>query len=261
MLVDSHCHLTDRAFEGERGEVVRRAAEAGVGVVVSIASTLEDGRDALSLAERFPSVWSTVGIHPHEASGWSPAMMDGIRELASASSRVVALGETGLDHHYDVAPRAVQLRSFEAHLELGVELDLPVVVHCRNAEEEMEAVIRSSPEGSRGVLHCFAGGPSLLETALERGWFVSFGGIVTFRRYDGADLLRAVPRDRFMLETDSPYLTPVPFRGRRNEPAHIPLVRDVVASILGVTPDEVAAWTTGNARRFFRRDFQPGGSA
>lgn len=261
MLVDSHCHLTDRAFEGEREEVVHRAVEAGVGALVTIASTLEDGWEALSLAERFPTVWSTVGIHPHEASGWSPERMHGIRELASGSPRVVALGETGLDHHYDFAPRPLQRRSFEAHLELGVELDLPVVVHCRNAEEEMEAVIRSSPAGSRGVLHCFAGGASLLEAALDRGWFVSFGGIVTFRRYDGADLLRAVPRDRLMLETDSPYLAPVPFRGRRNEPAHIPLVRDAVASILGVGPEEVAAWTTGNAQRFFRRDFQPGASA
>lgn len=261
MLVDSHCHLTDPAFADDREEVVRRGVGAGVSAMVSIASTLEDARHALALAERFPEVWSTVGIHPHEVADWSPELMAGIRELARSSSRVVALGETGLDHHYDHGPRDLQLRSFEAHLELGVELDLPVVVHCRNAERQVEAVLRAAPLGSRGVLHCFAGDQELLEVALDRGWFVSVGGIVSFRRYDGGDLLRTVPADRLMLETDSPYLAPVPYRGKRNEPARLAEVRDAVAAVLGISPEELARRTTRNAGAFFRRTFLSEGAA
>ncbi len=252
MLVDTHCHLTDPAFDADRGEVIRAAAAAGVGAVVTIASNVQDSRAALALARGHAGVWCSAGIHPHEAGSWSPEAMEAIREIAVGDPRVVALGETGLDHHYELGPRGLQLRSFEDHLALGVELDLPVVVHCRSAEREMESVIRAAPAGSRGVLHCFAGDAPLLAAALDRGWSVSVGGIVTFRRYDGAELLRTVPLDRLMLETDSPYLTPVPFRGKRNEPSRVTLVRDSVAAHLGMTPAEVEARTTRNAAAFFR---------
>lgn len=252
MLVDTHCHLTDPAFDPDRREVIRAAAAAGVGAVVTIASSVEDSRAGRALAREHPGVWCTAGIHPHEAGSWSPEAMETLRGIALGHSRVVALGETGLDHHYDLGPRRLQLRSFEDHLALGVELGLPVVVHCRSAEREVEAVIRAAPAGSRGVLHCFAGDARLLEAALDRGWSVSVGGIVTFRSYDGADLLRTVPTDRLMLETDSPYLTPVPFRGKRNEPSRVTLVRDAVAAHLGMTPAEVEERTTRNAAAFFR---------
>jgi TatD DNase family protein len=251
MLFDTHCHLTDPAFDPDREVVLSRAREAGVVGMVCIASHPDDALAALALARTHPDIWSTVGIHPHEAQRYSPEAMDGIRRTAEAESRVVALGETGLDHFYDHAPRDIQKRSFEAHLALGVELDLPVVVHCRNADREMEAMLRNAPPESRGVLHCFSGDEPLLDVALERGWSVSFGGVVTFKRFEGGDLLRAVPVDRLMLETDSPYLAPVPFRGKRNEPAHVARVLEVAAELRGEDPGVLADTTTENARRFF----------
>lgn len=251
MLFDTHCHLTDPAFDPDRELVLDRAREAGVVGMVCIASHPDDARAAVDLARTHPDVWCTAGIHPHEAGRFSPEAMQGIRELAVGESRVVALGETGLDHFYDHAPRDIQRRSFEAHLSLGVELDRPVVVHCRNADRDMEAMLRNAPSGSRGVLHCFSGDEGLLDAALDRGWSASFGGVITFRRFDGADLFRAVPADRLMLETDSPYLAPVPFRGKRNEPAHVARVLTVAAELRGEDPVELAATTTANARRFF----------
>lgn len=251
MLFDTHCHLTDPVFDSDREVVLARAREAGVVGMVCITSHPEDASAALALARRHPDLWCTAGIHPHEAQRFSPDAMEHIRDMAGTEPLVVALGETGLDHFYDHGPRELQRRSFEAHLALGVELDLPVVVHCRNADREMEAMLRNAPPGSRGVLHCFSGDEALLEAALERGWSASFGGVVTFKRFDGAELLRAVPVERLMLETDSPYLAPVPFRGKRNEPAHMARVLEVVAELRGEDPVYLAETTTRNAYRFF----------
>ena len=251
MLFDSHCHLTDTAFDSDRDDVVQRAREAGVVGMVTIASNPRDALAGVELARRHPDIWCTAGIHPHEAVLYSPQVMEGIRDLAMEEGRVVALGETGLDHFYDHAPREIQRVSFYAHLVLGVELGLPVVVHCREADREMEAMLRDAPAGSRGVLHCFAGDESLLEVALDLGWSVSFGGVVTFRRFDGGALLRDVPLDRLMLETDSPYLAPVPFRGKRNEPAFVDRVLEAVAALREEDPQGLGRATTENALRFF----------
>ena len=251
MLFDSHCHLTDTAFDADREDVVQRAREAGVVGMVTIASNPRDALAGVDVARKHPDIWCTAGIHPHEAALYTPHAMEGIRDLATEEGRVVALGETGLDHFYDHAPREIQRVSFYAHLLLGVELGLPVVVHCRDADREMEAMLRDAPAGSRGVLHCFAGDESLLEVALDLGWSVSFGGVVTFRRFDGGSLLRDVPLDRLMLETDSPYLAPVPFRGKRNEPSHIGRVLDAVALVRGEDPEALGRATTENALRFF----------
>lgn len=255
MLIDTHCHLTDEAFREDREAVVHRALEAGVAGMITIASSVPDARAALELAGGVPEVRCTVGVHPHQVAGWTPEVMEQVRALAEGDPRVVALGETGLDHHYDHGPRDLQLRSFRAHLELGARLDLPVVVHCRSAVREVEAALAAAPSGTRGVLHCFAGDEALMDTALGRGWYLSFGGMVTFARYDGADLLRRVPADRLLLETDSPYLAPAPFRGRRNEPAHMTLVRDAVARIRGEDPEEVEEVTGANAARLFQVTF------
>ncbi len=251
MLFDSHCHLTDARFADDLDDVLRRAADAGLVGLVTIASDADDAAAAVRLAEQHAPLRASVGIHPHAADGADDDAFRRIAELAAAP-RVVALGETGLDYHYDNAPRDLQRRAFERHLRLAAESALPVVVHARDADDDVASMIAAAGPGVRGVLHCFAGGDALLDTALDAGWFVSFSGLVSFRRYDGAARLRRVPPDRLLAETDSPYLAPVPHRGRRNEPA---FVKDVVAAIarhLDEPPDAVGARTVRNARAFYR---------
>jgi len=218
---------------------------------VTIASDAEDAVRAVALAEALPGVWATAGIHPHVAAAADEAALERIVELAG-QGKVVALGETGLDYHYDHSPRDAQRRVFTRHVSLARELGLPLVVHSREADEDTAAIIREAGSEVTGVLHCFAGGAALLEAGLEAGWMISFSGLVTFRNYDGADLLRAVPADRLLVETDAPYLAPVPHRGRRNEPAFVRHVVEGVAALRGEAVEAVAAYTTRNARAFYR---------
>jgi TatD DNase family protein len=260
-LFDSHCHLTDTRFGDDVGEVIDRARRAGVAGMVTIASHPADAAAAASLAGAHPDVWCTAGLHPHEAGRHGGDSLDELRGLLQ-HERIVAVGETGLDYHYDHAPRARQRASFAAQLDLAVELDLPVVVHSRAADADTIDLLRAVP-GARGVLHCFSGGAALLEAGLAAGWYVSFAGLVSFRGYDGGDLLRAVPADRLLAETDSPYLAPVPRRGRRNEPAYVRHVVEAMAGLRGESPDELADRTTENALAFYRlpRPVGQGGGA
>jgi len=249
---DSHCHLTDAAFRDDREAAFRRAAEAGVTRMVSIASNADDAEVAARWAGGREGVWSTAGIHPHEAGSAPPGVIDRLRDFARSHEReVVAIGETGLDFHYDHAPRRVQLDLFERHLELAAELALPVVVHARDADDEVAATLAAMPPGTSGVLHCFTGGARAFEEAMGAGWYVSFSGIASFKSFGAVDLLRQVPADRLLIETDSPYLAPVPLRGRRNEPAHLPHVARAVAAHLDTSVEEVAGTTFRNANRFY----------
>ena len=250
MLFDSHCHLTDARLAAEAAAVVERARAAGVTGIVTIASDAEDAARAAALAEALPGVWATAGIHPHVAAAADEAAWERIAELAGRA-RVVALGETGLDYHYDHSPRDAQRRAFARHIELARGLGLPLVVHSREADEDTAAMLREAGAEVRGVLHCFAGGAALLEAGLEAGWMISFSGLVTFRNYDGAELVRAVPADRLLVETDAPYLAPVPHRGRRNEPAFVRHVAEGVAALRGEPLEQVAAYTARNARAFY----------
>lgn len=249
-FADSHCHLTDRAFRGDRAAVLARAAGAGVGRIVTIASDAADARDALALARAHEQVWCTAGIHPHSVNGGvDGGDLGAVRDLA-AHPRCAAIGETGLDYYYDNAPRDAQRRSFGRHVELAAELGLPVVVHSREAVADTAAVIRDSAGRVTGVLHCFTGPAELLALAMEAGWYVSFTGIATFRGFDAA-LARDVPRDRYMIETDAPYLAPVPKRGRRNEPAFVPHVAAALARTRGEALEQVAADSWANTARFY----------
>lgn len=250
-LFDSHCHLTDDRFAGEVDAVLDRARAAGVARLVTIASDVEDAVAARALAGAHEGVWCTAGIHPHVAETATEAALERVRELA-ADTDVVAIGETGLDYYYDNAPREAQRRAFAAQLALAAELDLPVVVHARDADGDAAAMVRDAGRDARGVLHCFASGPALLEAGLDAGWYVSFSGLVSFRSYATPELVRAVPDDRVLVETDSPYLAPVPMRGKRNEPAYVRHVAEAVASLRGQTPAELAALATANALRFYR---------
>jgi TatD DNase family protein len=248
MLVDTHAHLTDPRFAGEIGEVLERAREAGVYVVVTVASNLADSEQTVALAGAHSGVYATIGIHPHEASSATPQSFERLRELVT--HRVVAIGETGLDFHYDTSPRPIQREVFSRHLELARELNLPVVVHARDADEEVSEIIRSAG-WQRGVLHCFSSGRPLLESALELGWYISFAGMITFTKWESADLLRSVPLDRLLVETDSPYLAPVPHRGKRNEPAFVRLVVERAALLRGESTETLIATTTANAFAFY----------
>jgi TatD DNase family protein len=248
---DSHCHVTDAAFRDDREAVLHRASEAGVTRLVTIASSVSDAQDALSVARERPGVWCTAGVHPHEAAGAGVGDIDAVRELALAHAEVVAIGETGLDFHYDHSPRQVQTDLFEAHLALAAETGLPAVVHARDADEEIAAVLQGMPAGTRGVLHCFTGGERAFEAAMAAGWYVSFAGIASFKSFAAADALAQVPEDRLLVETDAPYLAPVPLRGRRNEPAFVVHVVEALARRLEIDAAELARRTTENARRFY----------
>lgn len=247
---DSHCHLTDTAFRDDLEAVFRRASDAGVVRMVTIASDADDARAAADLAESRANLWSTAGVHPHAAGDAAPNAVDEVRALLTRDE-VVAVGETGLDYYYDNAPRAVQRTLFDAHLALGAEAGLPVIVHAREADDDIAAALRNMPDGTRGVLHCFTGGDRAFEEAMAVGWWVSFSGIASFKSFGAADLLRDVPDDRLLVETDSPYLAPVPHRGGRNEPAHVVHVVEAVARLLDRAPDDVAGTTSANARAFY----------
>ncbi len=255
MFFDSHCHLTDERFaEDGPDAVIARAREAGVAGLVTIGVGPDDAVAALAIAERNQGVWASAGVHPHDAAGADAAVLARIRELA-LNPKCVAIGEIGLDYHYDNSPRAAQRRVFEQQLRLAGELGLPVAIHSREAEADTAALLGdAAAAGIVGVLHCFSGDASLLEAALVAGWYVSFAGVVTFRKYDAQALVRAVPADRLLVETDSPYLAPVPQRGKRNEPAFVPLVAAGVAALRGEQSDVVGRYTAGNARRFYALD-------
>jgi len=249
-LIDAHAHLADERILPDVEGVVERARAAGLAGIVSIATDAEDARTSLGLAERFDGVWSTAGIHPHSASTASEEAFAVVRELIR-HPKVVALGETGLDYHYDFSPRDAQREAFARHLELARETGLPVIVHAREADEDLRALLREAGRGTVGVLHSFSSGRALLEEALGMGWYASFSGMITFKKFDGLDFVRMVPAERIMVETDAPYLAPVPHRGKTNEPAFVVHTARRAAEIRGEDPDDFAAQTLENTCRFY----------
>lgn len=257
-MFDSHLHLTADRFDGVVDAVIERARAAGVSRMVTVATDPGDARAASALARQHPeTVRSTAGLHPHDAGRWSADMPEQLRVLL-AESEVVAVGEAGLDFHYDNAPRAAQREAFEAQLDLAAETGLPIIVHSRDADSLMIEILRARGSDVRGVLHCFTGGDELLEAGLNADWYVSFGGIVTFRSFDTPEQVRRVPWDRLMIETDSPYLAPVPMRGKRNEPAYLPHTCARIAELRGVGAREAAERTTRAALAFYGLDAEPG---
>jgi TatD DNase family protein len=206
-VIDSHAHLTDERLAPEAAAVVERARDAGVHAVVTIGTGVEDAAAAATLAGSLPGVYAAVGIHPHTADAATPEALAALAAIAR-SPRVVAIGETGLDFFYDNAPRDAQRRAFAAQLDLARSLDLPVIVHTRSADDETVAVLREAGAGTVGVLHCFSGGAALMDAALAMGWYISFAGMITFPKFTDAELVRRVPLDRILVETDSPYLAP-----------------------------------------------------
>jgi TatD DNase family protein len=250
-FIDSHSHLADTAFDADREAVIERAIEAGAALVICIGASLEDAARARELAAQYPLLRWTAGLHPQDAARFDASTdLPALEALLDAGA--VAVGECGLDFHYDDAPRARQLESFEAQLSIAAERALPVIVHTREAEPETAIMIdRAAREGVVGVLHCYTGTLPLAERALGYGWYVSFSGIITFRNWTDMELLRAIPGDRLLVESDAPYLAPVPRRGKRNEPAWVAHTIERLATVRGVTPENLADRTAENAAQLF----------
>ena len=251
-FIDSHAHLADPAFDGDRDAVLMRLRDAGGSAVVCIGESVDAGRRAASLASAHPGfVFATAGLHPHDAASFDQTRdPDSIRELIARGA--VAVGECGLDYHYDHSPRDAQRRAFAAQLALAKESDRPIVVHTREAEDDTRAmVVEAGRAGVRGVLHCYTGSEALAEAALGVGWYVSFSGIVTFKNWSNDAVIRSVPADRLLVESDWPYLAPVPNRGGRNEPAWVSFTVARVSAVRGVEPASLAATTARNAVRLF----------
>jgi len=252
MLVDSHCHLDFEDFDADRDAVLTRAADAGVGAMQTICTRLSQFDQVLALAETHPNIWCSVGIHPHHVAEEDEFETADLLGIAAAQAKVIGIGETGLDFHYDMSPRVQQEAAFRKHIGAARESGLPLIVHTRSADRETCQILRE--EAGRGffpgVIHCFSVGREVAETALELGMYISLSGIVTFKNAQSVrDIARDIPLDRLLVETDAPYLAPVPHRGRRNEPA---FVRDTVQFVADLKGREFAEIADQSAENFFR---------
>jgi TatD DNase family protein len=257
MLIDSHCHLDFPGLAEERAAVVARAHAAGVGGMVTIGTRLDAFKGVLAIAEAAPDIWCTVGAHPHEAADHADLLPDKLIALA-AHPKVVGIGETGLDYHYDLSPHDIQQRVFRAHIAASCATGLPLVIHAREADGDIGRML-AEERPPPGVLHCFSSGRGLAEAALSLGFYVSISGIVTFKNADDLRaIVRDLPLDRLLVETDSPYLAPVPYRGKRNEPAFVAATAAAVAALKGVELAVLAAATTANFFRLFQKSRLPG---
>jgi TatD DNase family protein len=261
MLVDSHCHLNYKGLVEHQAEVIERARAAGVGTMLNISTREREWGDVIGLAEREHDIWASVGIHPHEADE-HPHIDTGRLVKAAANPRVIGIGETGLDYYYDHSDREQQRRSFRAHIAAARETGLPLIVHTRDAEEDTAAILfEEMGQGAyRGVIHCFTASADFARIALDLGLYISLSGIVTFK--NATDLqasAKEIPADRLLVETDSPFLAPVPHRGKPCEPAFVADTARFVAGLRGESPEALAAETTRNFFALFSRCAPPAG--
>lgn len=252
MYIDTHAHLFYKNFNGELDDIVKRAIDANVKYMVCPGTCVNTSKQSIELADKYESVYATVGIHPHDTKGFTGKEIDDLRKLA-AHKKVVALGEMGLDYFYDFSPKKQQIKAFRAQMDLAVELDLPVVIHNREANEDTMTILREyQSKNVKGQLHCYAGTIEDAEELVDMGYLISFTGNITFKKLeDLREILRTIPIENLMLETDCPFMTPVPFRGKRNEPSYIPYIAEKVAEIHNISVEEVEQLTTFNAINLF----------
>jgi len=257
-FVDCHVHLADEAFDQDRRAVIERARQTGARALVCIGESIAAGARAQAIARDHPGfVFHTIGVHPHDAAGFEAAR-DGAAIRAGLNAGAVAVGECGLDYHYDHAPRERQLEAFECQMAIATETARPLVVHTREAVDDTRAMVaEAGKRGVGGVLHCFTGPRELAITALDAGWYVSFSGVITFKKWNDDALLRVPPASRVLVESDAPYLAPVPHRGKRNEPAWVSLTLARLADARGVRSEELGLVTSDNAARFFALPSSP----
>ncbi len=254
MLIDSHCHLNFKAFNDDRSDVLSRAKAAGLKAFLNPGTTLTDSQEIVALAKEISELYAAIGIHPNDAGGVNDETLVALRELSQAE-KVVAIGEIGLDYHWDEAPRPVQQRVFEQQLELATDLDLPVIIHQREASEDTMAILRQWAVGGHPglVLHSFSGDVPMAEEAIDLGFYIGISGPVTFKNARHLpDVVATVPSDRLLVETDAPFLSPHPFRGKRNEPARVALVAERIAEIKQQPIDSMSEQLTQNTQALFK---------
>ena len=251
MLVDSHAHIDDERFDADRDEVVARALAAGVSLILNVGADMGSSARSVALAEKYSVIYAAVGMHPHDAKDMRETDYTQLEQWTK-HPRVVAIGEIGLDYHYDLSPRPVQKEVFLRQLDLARKTGKPFIIHEREAHADTLEIIRSAARGLKGVFHCFSGSVETAREYLKMGFYISVAGPVTFSKSGKTkEVAKYVPLDRLLVETDSPYLTPQPHRGHRNEPAYVRLVAEEIASLRNLPLEEVAAATTANVRRLF----------
>ncbi|NQU03316.1 MAG: TatD family hydrolase [Syntrophaceae bacterium] len=254
MLIDTHAHLEMSEFDKDRDAVIERALENGVDAIIAVGINLEDSKKAIALAKSHDAVYATVGVHPHDAKSIDTATYDSLKKLAE-KEKVVAYGEIGLDFFRDRSPRDIQIKRFQEQLDLAGELKLPVVIHSRDAHSETFEILKKHKGNLRGVLHCFSGDYEMATKYIDLGYYISIPGTITFPNAGKlVEVVKKMPLDSLLVETDSPFLTPAPKRGRRNEPAYVAYVAKKISEIRGLTPEKVAIATTENARNLFGID-------
>ncbi len=254
-VIDTHCHLADAKFRGDVEAAIERAQEAGVAQIITVGAigTIENDRLTVEIAERHANVYAVVGVHPHDAKDCTSSRIAALRELAG-SNKIVAIGESGLDFHYMHSPAQAQEESLRRHLELAMQLELPIVIHCRDAEVRLVEIVREVGMPQRGgVIHCFTGDTGAAREFVALGFHISFSGILTFKNARAIrDAAPTIPDDRVMVETDSPYLAPEPYRGKRNEPAYVVKTLDALAQLRNVDVAAMGAQVIANASQLFR---------
>jgi len=251
MLIDSHAHLEMDEFNGDREAVIQRAQEGGVGCIVTVGLNLEDSRKAVALAEQYDVVYASVGVHPHDVTGIDETTYDLLRKL-SENDRVVAYGEIGLDFFRNLSPKDLQIRRFGEQLELAAELALPVIIHDREAHRETVEMLKGGREGHGGVIHCFSGDYDMAVRCIDMGFYISIPGTITYKKSEALrDIVRKLPIDRLLVETDCPFLSPEPKRGKRNEPAYVAYTARRIAQARDIPFEEVERVTSQNARDVF----------
>ena len=258
-LVDSHCHIDGEQFDADRDEVIRRAEDIGVKIMLVIgtgeATNFDNFQRVIDLAEKHENIFAAIGVHPHDAKTFDAESEKRLIDLVKSSKKVIAWGEIGLDFYYDYSPREVQYEVFRRQINIARELDLPIIIHSRDADDETVEVLTEecNYENFRGIMHCFGGTPKMAQKLMKIGFMISFAGNVTFKKAENLrDAARVVPLEKLLIETDCPYLTPIPFRGERNEPMYVAETAKFLAELYGIEVEKLANQTTQNFLDFFR---------
>ena len=252
MLFDTHAHMDDRAFDTDREELLNSFPNQGIALLMNPGCSLESSRNAVKLANRYDYVYAAVGSHPDAADEVNEVVLEEYRKLCKRNPKVKAIGEIGLDYHYEDIPREIQLKAFRAQMELARELNLPAIVHEREAHEDGMAVVREFSDVS-GVFHCYSGSAEMARQLVDRGWYIGFTGVLTFKNARKAiEVASSIPLDRIVIETDCPYMSPEPFRGKRNDPGRIYRMAEKLAEIRGRSVEEIHTITLENGKRLYR---------